>query len=535
MGVLPETAVTPALPVDVAAEQQSDTASAGGRTRLGRNLAWLGAAQLFTWSMTLAWTLVVPRIIGPTGLGLIVTAMAVAGVLQILIGMGTAPYVVGAIVVSRAQLPELVATAVAVRLLLAPLFVGAILLWAHFAHYSSRGTLVLYLVAGATLLMMLTEPIQAAFQAIERMQYLALGDAIDKSAQGLLGIMLALIGFGVVGFAGCWLVMSAIVMVLSIRWLSRFERLELKTSPRAVVTMARGSAAYWTGGLFFTLYLWIDTVMLSLITNARVVGWYGVATKLFQTMLFVAVLTATAWLPRLVAAFERSPQELHRQARTPIELVLSVALPIAALMAFAAEPGVRLVYGPAYGKAVAPLIILGCCLVPMYLNIILCQVCIAAKRMRTWSWIMGGATIFNIAANVILIQVAQNRWANGAIGASLSLLLTELVIAAAALRVVGLDVFSRSSAFRLFRVGIACGGAVGGALASDGLGVAARLGAGTVALVVFAIVLRVVSREELAFARQWLGAGGSRLRCGFRHRAPFLGAPASPVEPSPPS
>ncbi|HEX2703120.1 MAG TPA: oligosaccharide flippase family protein, partial [Solirubrobacteraceae bacterium] len=445
------------------------------------------------------------------------------------------PYVVREIVVARARLPELVATAVAVRLLLAPLFVGAILLWAHFAHYTSKGTLVLYLVGGATLLMMLTEPIQGAFQAIERMQYLALGDAIDKSAQGLLGIVVALIGFGVVGFAGCWLVMSAIVMVLSIRWLSRFARLELKISPREVATMARGSAAYWTGGLFFTLYLWADTVLLSLMTNTRVVGWYGVATKLFQTLLFVAVMAATAWLPRLVSASERSPQELRREARAPIELVLSLALPLAALLAIAAEIGVRLVYGSAYSKAGAPLIILGCCLVPMYLNMILCQVCVASKRMRIWTWIMGGATIFNISINLILIQVAQNRWGNGAIGAAVSLLLTELVIAAAALRVVGLGVFSRSSALRLVRVTIACGGAIGAALACDGLGVAVRLGVGTASLILCASVLRVVSREELAFARQWLGAAGSRLRGRLRHRAPFLGPPTSPSEPSPPS
>ena len=535
MGLLPKTAVAPAVQVAVAAEQQSEAAGVGGRTQLGRNLAWLGAAQLFTWSMTLAWTLVVPRIIGPTRFGLIVAAMAVAGVLQILIGMGTTPYVVREIVVQRTRLPELVATAVAVRLLLAPLFVGAVLLWAHFAHYGSRGTLVLYLIAGATLLMMLTEPIQGAFQAIERMQYLALGDAIDKSAQGLLGILLALIGFGVVGFAGCWLVMSAIVMVLSIRWLSRFERLEIKTSSREVVAMARGSAAYWTGGLFFTLYLWADTVMLSLMTNAKVVGWYGVATKLFQAMLFVAVLTAQAWLPRLVSAAERSPQELRREALVPIELVLSLAVPIAALLAIAAEIGVRLVYGSAYNKAVPCLIILGCCLVPMYLNMILCQVCIAAKRMRVWTWIMGGATIFNIVVNLILIQVAQNRWGNGAIGASVSLLLTELVIAAAALRVVGLGVFSRSSALRLLRIGVASGGAIGVALACDGLGAAAGLGAGVVALLLFATVLRVVSHEELVFVLERLRAAGSGLPARFRRRVALLRASASSADSSQPS
>jgi O-antigen/teichoic acid export membrane protein len=495
------------------------------RGRLGRNLLALGAGQMFTWTMSLAWTLVVPRIIGPGGLGLIVEAIAVAGILQIVLGMGTTAYVVREIVVARSRLSELVATAAALRLLLAPLFAVAVAVYAHLAHYGGRGTLVLYLVAGATLLTMIAEPVQGALQAIEEMQYLALGDAINKSAQGLLGIALALIGYGVVGFAGCLLATSALVLALSIRWVRRFEPLVLRTSRQRIAAMARGSAAYWTGGLFFTIYLWIDTAMLSLMTNATVVGWYGVATELFQTMMIVAVMASTAWLPRLVSAFERSRSELIAQARVPLELVLSAALPIAAVVAFAAPPAVRLVYGDGYRHASTPLIILGCCLAPMYVNIILAQVCVAAKKQTTWTWMMAGATVFNPTVNAILIPLTQHHWHNGAIGAAISLLLTELAIVAAALRVIGTEVFSRSGVLRLARIALACAGAVGAAVASRALGSAASIAIGVAALATLAVALRTVSRAELALARGQLAAASSGLPGPLRRRLAFLRAP----------
>ena len=41
------------------------------------------------------------------------------------------------------------------------------------------------------------------------------------------------------------------------------------------------------------------------------------------------------------------------------------------------------------------LIVLGLCIVPMYLNIILSQILVAAKRQVAWTWVMGGATILN--------------------------------------------------------------------------------------------------------------------------------------------
>jgi O-antigen/teichoic acid export membrane protein len=486
-------------------------AEQGQSGRLGRNLAALGAGQLFTWSMTLAWTLVVPRIIGPSGFGLIVTAMSVTGILQILLGMGTTPYVVRALVVDRDRASELLSTAVMIRLVLAPIFVVAVLAWAYFAHYGETAAIVLFLAAGATFLTMVAEPIQGAFQAIERMHYLAVTDSINKSAQGLIGIALALAGLGVVGFAGAWMVMSAVVVVLSIYWLRRLLPLHIHTSRAVIVDMLKGSVAYWAGGLFFMIYLWIDTVMLAAMTNAEVVGWYGVATKLFQTMMFLPVLVGTAWLPRLVVAFERSRTDLQLAARGPVEIVVCCSIPLAAAVAVGARPVIHVVYGAAFHGAVPALIILGVTLIPMYLNVVLAQICIAEKRPMAWTRMMVLATIFNPAVNALLIPATESRWHNGAIGASASLLLTELLIVAAGSWVVGMRFFSRASAFRAVRVTVASGLMVAVAYGTRGLGEVVSLGAAALTFLVAAAALRIVSRTELQFVRSRAAALLQRL------------------------
>jgi O-antigen/teichoic acid export membrane protein len=484
------------------AEPPEAPVAAHEASRIAKNLFALAGGQLVTWTMTLAWTVVVPRLLGPAGVGLIITAWSVTGLLAILLGFGTKNYLVRAIVVDRASAPGLVATGTVLRLLLVPLFMLVIGIWAHFAHYGHDGTLVLYLAAGATVLTLLAEPMQAAFQAIERMKYLAYSDVINKSVQGLLGIVLAVAGFGAVGFAGCWLVMSGIVLVLDALWLRPYVRLRLRTSAARLIGMAKESVAYWAFGLFFMIYLWIDTAMLSLMTNSTVVGWYGVPTKIFQTMMVVPVLLSTAWLPQLVNVFERSPRELQRAARVPVELAITLGLPIAGAIAVAAGPAIHLVYGPAYDKAVPVMMILGFCIPPMYLNIMLSQVLIAAKRQVLWTWVMAGATIVNPVINYLLIPLAQKRWHNGAIGASIALLITELLIVTVGFVMVGRGVINRRMIQRVFQTALATDAMCGVALALRQFGSLPSLAIGGLTFVGLAIVFRLVTPGEMAFVRE---------------------------------
>jgi O-antigen/teichoic acid export membrane protein len=502
---------------ELTGEGQAPPGSAAGQ-RIGRNVAALAGGQLVTWTMTLAWTLVVPRVIGPAGIGIIVSAMSVTGILAIALGFGTRNYIVRTMVVSEEEIPALVATATVLRLLLLPLFLVAVIVYAHFAHYGHDGTVVLFLAAGATMLTLIAEPLQAAFQATERMKYLAYSDIINKSAQGLVGIVLALIGLGALGFAGCWLVMSGVVVAVDVFWLARYFRLNLRTSVRRLARMAKESVAYWAFGMFFMVYLWIDTAMLSLMTNPTVVGWYGVPTRLFQTFMVVPVLMSTAWLPRLVSVFERNPRGLPKAARTPTELALVVGLPIAAGFAVAAGPMIRLLYGPAYANAVPVMVILGLCIPPMYLNIMLSQMMIAAKRQVVWTWMMAGATVFNPVVNALLIPITQHRFGNGAIGAALALLDTELAIAAAGLVIAGKGVIGRAEVRRLSLVTIASASMWGVSFLLRGLGAAPSLAAGCLTLVLLIKLFRVPKEAEIAFARNCAAKAVLKLPHPLRRR-----------------
>ena len=477
--------------------------SLGGRParRVGQNVTALGGGQAITWAMTLLWTIVVPRQLGPAGMGLLVVAWSATSVFGLLMGLGTRPFIVRQMVARPSEGPALLGTALVLRICLAPVFLGAMYLYIRAAHYGAHAALVLELAAGATFLTLLAEPFLAAFQAVEHMKYLAYADVFSKSVQGPVGVVLALAGFGATGLTACWLVVAGVALVLQSIWLRPLVAVNLRTSGRQVRALVTESLPYYAFGLAFTVYLWIDSVLLGLLAPARVVGWYGVATKLFTTLMFVAVIISTAWLPRLIRAFDEGRSGLLSVARAPTELTLVLALPIVAGTAGLARPLIHLLYGTAYGPAAPVLVVLAFSLPLTYLNIMLNQVFVAANRPMVWTWLLVGATIVNPGLNLVLIRLWQLRTGNGAMGAAVSLLATEGLMALVGLLIVGRGLMGLSTCLRLARTAGAAGAMWGVIYATGPLGILAQVAAGGTVFVVCALALRVATAEEVAVIR----------------------------------
>jgi len=481
-----------------------DSLSAAPRRRLGFNLSVLAGGQVVTWSVTLLWTLVIPRALGPVGMGRITAAYAVAAILGVVLGLGTKTFLVREIVARPADAGSLLSAALALRVCSMPLFAAAVVAYGYLSHFGSP---VLYVATGAVFFTLLTEPFQAGWQGVERMEYLAYSDGLDKTAQSFLGIGIVLLGFGVLGLVSTALVIEALIVVLNAWWIRRYISITHRPKVRQMRHVARYSLPYWSFGLFFMIYLWIDSVMLSLLAHPAVVGWYGVSTKLFTTLMFVPAILATAWLPRLVRSFEGGSAGLHAAARVPIELTLGLALPICVVTLMTARPVIRLLYGPSYVHATPVMIVLALCLPPMYLNTMMNQVLIAANRQRVWTWVMLGATVVNPAFNYVLIRVTQSRYHNGAVGAAISLLLTELLIVGVGIVVVGHRLFARSSLWRLARVALAAALMAGIMYEARPLGFVFASMVGGLGFVGAVVALRVPSAAEIAWLREHMHCG----------------------------
>jgi O-antigen/teichoic acid export membrane protein len=304
------------------------------------------------------------------------------------------------------------------------------LLVAHFDHYQ----VVLLVVATASIPLSLTsEVLQAAFQGLERMQYLAYLDVLYKTITTAGGIVLVLLGFHVLGLVLLGVTAATLVLAASGRWARRHFDMVWRVDLAEVRRVAIASLPFWAAAMFLTFYTWIDSAILALLVSPTEVGWYGVSSKLFATLLFIPVIIGTATLARLTAMHKIGRDAFRRELTPIVGSTLVISLPIAAGTVAVAGPLVGLLYGPAFGESAAVLSILALAVPATYLNIIVNQSLIASNRQIVWTKVLAVSAVINPLLNLFAIPAAHAAWHNGALGAAWSLVATEVLMAAVGL------------------------------------------------------------------------------------------------------
>ncbi len=480
------------------------------RNGVARNISYLLGGQLTTWTLAATWTVVVPRQIGPTGMGQLVTMWASTGILIMVLGLGTRVLVVTEIARDPASVSRHVAAAIAARLIL--FIPGAALMaaYVHLAHFDQYQVLLLAVATVSMPFALANEVFQAAFQGLERMQYIAYLDVIYKTVLTAGSIVLVLLGFHVLSLVLLGAGATVLVFGTSLHWARRHFDLHWRVEPADVWRLAIASLPFWATTMFLTFYMWIDSVMLALLASPREVGWYGVSTKLFATLLFIPVIIGTATLARLTATHKSGLDAFRRELTPIVELTLVISLPIAAGTVVVAGPLVALLYGPAFGESASVLSILGLVIPATYLNIIVNQALVASGRQIAWTKVMAVSAVLNPLLNWIAIPAAHAAWQDAALGAAWSLVATEALMLGAGLYLLR-GYIDPAAVWRVTKAGLAALTMGLAVYLARRYGLVLQVALGLVLFGALAFPLGLVRPQELALGRQIAGRVRSRL------------------------
>jgi O-antigen/teichoic acid export membrane protein len=489
---------------------EAAAAAPSGSGRLGRNIFALAGGQAGSWLFGILWLFVVPRTLGPTAIGEFVIAISITAVLGIIVNQGAGPLLTREIARDSSRTSSLVGGAIVMRLATAVPGCVGMFLYLRLVHFGPEQVLLIWLATALVITASVSGAFEAAFSGLERMEYLAYAGLVGNGLVSLLGIGLVLVGGRVVALMVLDLGLTVLVLALNVYWSRRMFAIAWRGAMRLVPQIVRSGLSFWVGGLFFTAYLWIDSILLSLLVPTRVVGWYGVPTQLFTAILMVAGVLGTAWFPRLAAAHMEGKEALRQCARPAFEAAVVLSLPIAAGTALVAGPLVALLYGGGFSGAGPVLSILAACMVPTFFNMMAYQVLQAEGRQVAWFKVVAAATVLNISANLVLIPHFQGQ-GNGAIGAALSLLGTEVFELVAALCLLPWVLGSRLLG-RVARAAAATTLMALAVFAASPAGLVPEIGAGLVMFTAFALLLRLPTPDELTMLRGF----GARMRGRLR-------------------
>ncbi|MGH2566940.1 MAG: oligosaccharide flippase family protein, partial [Bacteroidota bacterium] len=267
---------------------------------LAKNTTVMMSSQLITWVSSFILMLVLPRSLGSEEYGRLYLAMSFTLMFQILIDFGGPYYIAKEIARGRGQALTLVVHSLALRLLLWVVSLATMIVFCHAVDYSSKVTTLILILGVAKLWESATRVFNSSFQGFEMMEYVSVGSVTERVSVTVACLVMLMMGADVVAIA----VVMAFSTLLNFSVEAVFARkLFLRSIPgiqwRAVGELAKKGIPYFLYAIFAVVYYRVDAVMLSLMTTDIVVGWYGVAHRFFDVLMFLPSILATVVFPVL--------------------------------------------------------------------------------------------------------------------------------------------------------------------------------------------------------------------------------------------
>ncbi len=418
-------------PVD---DRGGAAAAARDYSRIVDNIMSLSVGQVLGWIAATGLAIVLPRYLGDENLGRFTIAQSFTGLFGLFLSLGTAAYLTKEVARDRDVASGPVLNALVMRLPLA-VVLGAIVFVVAFAvGYDSVTQLVILTFWVNTTLLSLYHVISGALQGLQDMRPAAFIFAVCS----LIGLGLTLLGmrlgFGVVGIAATWNVSMTIVVVLVIRAIRRRGGLTGRVEIRSWRPLLAGGLPFLVWEVALYTYGRVDILMLSVLTNEAVIGWYGAAYRIASLPAVVPAILLAAAYPALAASARRDGERFRALCSGVLHAVFLGSIPLAAMIILLADRIVAAFGYPAeFDNSIVLVRILALHIPLVGADMVIGTALISLDRQRYWAIAGVAAAALNPAVNLVLIPLTQAEFGNGAIGASISTVATEIFMMIAGL------------------------------------------------------------------------------------------------------
>lgn len=421
------------------------------------NIVALMLRQALTWSLTaVLMVFFLPRYLGDEGLGKITLAISVTMILQVLTNMGTAIFTVKEVALDRSRVSELLWNAYGIRLASGIALASVLVVVVRHLALEPDAKAVLY-IAGATMIIMGLDKAQiAVIQGLEKMRWIGAAEVVNKATVMALGIAVLVTGHGVVAYALVLLVGAAMGLLVNGSYVARrhlrWPRLRLGTIRWLLI----GGLPFFATGALGQVYLWMDIVILRIMTRDAVVGWLGAATQLYATVNFFPLVIITAMLPALTRFHAQDSEVMRVAVRKSIQAVLIVGIPLALALMLLSGDVIRFLHYPVEFDHSIPLLAVLSINMPVTGMLMLVGTIVAAANLqKRWAIVMLLTTVVAVALDPAFIWAFDRWYGNGAIGAVVVSVICETFMISIGFRLLPAGLVDRSVLGMLLRISAA--------------------------------------------------------------------------------
>jgi O-antigen/teichoic acid export membrane protein len=372
------------------------------------------------------------RVLGPSDAGSYATAIAAAGIFEIVSNYGLDILIVREVSQDRGRASRYLLNTSIMRFgaaFVASLPIVAFIMGTELSNNPMSGAEIsaIALIMVGMVFSGVSKGVDRLFYVYERAEIPAAMTTVTTILKVGFGVIALLFGFGFVGLAAVSILTNIITMI--ILGTLAFRSFELpgpwRVDWQLQRQMIRLGFPLMLIHLLQTVFISIDVFLLRfmLVNGEEVVGWYNSAYKWFNALQIVPSFFTLALFPVISREIKNAPETARRMYRMALKLMLMLALPIAAVTSFLAFPLVTVLAGNEFlpHGAIALQIVIWS--IPIgwlnsVTNYMLIGLGLERKQPRAFTLAVG----FNIVANAIFIPTY------GYVAASVTTILSEVVL-----------------------------------------------------------------------------------------------------------
>jgi len=396
--------------------------------RVARNTIVLLFAQAISYLLAFFYTIYMARYLGPEEYGIIALAVAITAIYNILIDFGIQQLLVRDIAGDQDLASRHIINACAIKVVLVVVSYGLMAIAVNFLGYTQSTANVIYLFGIATIINSFSQTFLSVSWALEKMEYLAIGQIINAIVL-TVGIIFAVQGGqDVIAFSLIYVVANFIVLIYSLlvlRWVIGKSKKDIKKNifKSDIQNYLLILRHVWPIGLILlmgTIRLKSDTIILSLVSGEQAVGLYNAAYRFVDVVVLIPAMLIAALFP-VMSYYHKHSVEKYKMAYTKAaKLLLILAFPIAVYVNCFSGQIISLTFGQQYQDSVIALNILIWGGSVMFLGSLVGNMFITSANQVKGMLVAAVMLVINVVLNLILIPLISLT------GASIALLVTEV-------------------------------------------------------------------------------------------------------------
>lgn len=395
-------------------------------SRIVRTGLSLLSVQGVTWASSFINVAVLPRFLGAEQFGFGATAWTAVAIATLLAGFGSSNLVVKETARDPGSARSLVLDAAIIRLSIW-LAICAAVAWPLLLYIDSNVLLaVLGLSAVFGLVALIQDAILAGLQGLERMGRASTLLAVLSFGGNCASVVILLLGGGIVAITAGTVITATLGLMVICKVFRATAPAAANVSGARLKRMLAAGPPYLAWDLGLKLYGSIDMLLLSLLVGASSVGSYALAYRVVGIPIFITTIITMAVYPSLSASANTDDAWFRKVVGNAARLVVLVTAPMSAGIALLSPQVVDLLSGNDFHRAALLIAILAAHIPLAALHTILGMALFAKDRQRRMAILAWTAAVVNLAGNLILIPLAGHAWGEGAIGAAIGTVGTEV-------------------------------------------------------------------------------------------------------------